>query len=187
VRLSPPTTICSGVCVNPNGDALNCGGCNKQCPASQACCSGGCKDRMTDNLNCGACGDVCPQTCSGTRTTCGGGRCLPAGSYSVFLEEAASRCGIGDIQETAASQSEAITCAQRGYGPTLTGPPLGFSINCPDPTTGSTCIDIESLSISDASTCLGYQGYSNCQQVATCSNVRGARHVQWTPGSSKVH
>ncbi len=66
---------CSGVCVRPETDPSNCGGCGIMCTSGQFCsagtcmaacvaptlrCGGRCIDVTSDADNCGACGTRCP-------------------------------------------------------------------------------------------------------------------------------
>jgi hypothetical protein len=104
----PGTEIdCGGVCVDPQSDPKNCGGCGIVCLAGsscqkgqclttgncgdggvcavgQACCVSGCTNIHFDPQNCGGCGQVCPPgdacTMGACTTGCGGGPVCPAGS-----------------------------------------------------------------------------------------------------------
>jgi hypothetical protein len=68
---------CSGQCISPATDSLNCGSCGHSCPAGQVCSNGNCAtacdtpllscnegascvNPVVDPLNCGSCGHVCP-------------------------------------------------------------------------------------------------------------------------------
>ncbi|HVR62486.1 MAG TPA: hypothetical protein VMU50_11330, partial [Polyangia bacterium] len=79
-------------CVDPQNDAVNCGGCGRACPAGVACsagvCAGGvaacapplsscgtaCTTLADDPANCGGCGNVCQGG------VCGASACQPPGS-----------------------------------------------------------------------------------------------------------
>jgi hypothetical protein len=92
---------CGGLCVNPNNDILNCGGCNKPCPSSQQyCVSGTCQ---------------APPCSSGT--TCAGGfccenSCCAAGQLCCAVNMGVSVIGCFDpVDGTCPTGCAACACA----------------------------------------------------------------------------
>ncbi|MCA9660236.1 MAG: hypothetical protein KC486_17970 [Myxococcales bacterium] len=83
-----PEVECGGVCVNPQNDPLNCGGCGLPCDDGLLCsmgecvpdcmgetpdlCDGICTDVQADPMNCGGCGMAC-----GADEACEAGACVP--------------------------------------------------------------------------------------------------------------
>jgi hypothetical protein len=64
--------LCEGVCVDPDTDRLNCGGCGNRCEATERCvagecvcaagfieCGGVCVDPNIDRRHCGGCNNQC--------------------------------------------------------------------------------------------------------------------------------
>jgi hypothetical protein len=82
--------LCSGVCIDLQGDRENCGACGKKCGAGIACVKGKCSLTCTGGLK--ACGSACvdvqndPQHCS----DCGKACMPPANSAPVCI---AAKCG----------------------------------------------------------------------------------------------
>lgn len=102
---------CKGVCVNPQTDPANCGGCSKACATGEACqsgvcnltcaqgmtkCGGSCVSLMGDNAHCGQCFNACS-----TGYYCKSGVCelqCPAGQNNcsgtcVSLQSDPTNCG----------------------------------------------------------------------------------------------
>ncbi len=94
--------MCSGVCVRPDRDPLNCGACGLRCAGGELCvggmctplceapltfCSGFCVDFDSDPDHCGSCGGRCP---SGL---CTDGMCVdaPAGHIVVIGHDYVTR------------------------------------------------------------------------------------------------
>ena len=86
-------TSCSGMCVNTEFDANNCGKCGISCDlsAGQFCsngtcvcttgniaCNGTCIDKGFDDNNCGKCGNACP-----SGLFCSVGTCWPYSNVTV--------------------------------------------------------------------------------------------------------
>jgi hypothetical protein len=63
---------CGGLCVNPNNDILNCGGCNKPCSSSQQyCLSGTCQaPPCSANTTCAGGSVCCENSCCGAGQLC---------------------------------------------------------------------------------------------------------------------
>ena len=111
VSCGPPTTDCSGKCLDLNKDPDNCGKCGSACPAgSRNCsnatctpcppglteCSNYCVDTQTDFKNCSVCGKQClgGEACLGGTCISGncsltcppGNICCGAGCYNPLLD-----------------------------------------------------------------------------------------------------
>ena len=110
-----PRLVCdNNVCVDPNTDRMNCGGCNHVCQANALCTANGssascvpcpgnqvacgasgaafCTDTTTDRNNCGACGSAC-----GAGLVCKNGQCAcpltTCGSACVDTTTDVNNCG----------------------------------------------------------------------------------------------
>jgi hypothetical protein len=100
---------CGKGCVNPQTDALHCGGCGRRCGINVACVNGGCQgggcpgnqllcnelcvDPSDNEQHCGGCGLACldPFTCVDGRCDCADGtRC---GNQCVNTETDEEHCG----------------------------------------------------------------------------------------------
>ena len=68
-------TLCGNECVDPQGDANNCGGCGMKCTGGQVC-NAGCTCLPVSDLNaCGGCKTECEfpgGVCMGTACVCPG-------------------------------------------------------------------------------------------------------------------
>ncbi len=128
-------TLCNGVCVELNTNALHCGSCLQsckargqfcqqgscQCPPGQTVCNGVCIDLTSDWQQCGACNTPCP---SG-KQKCVNGQCqtgCPAqqtlcNSQCVDLQSSASHCG------SCGSACNGLCCAGKCYA-------LSSTIHC---------------------------------------------------------
>ena len=107
-------TVCSGVCVDLQGDSLNCGKCGAECGTGLVCVKGACAtscppgnsacggdagtgakcvNTKTDNTNCGGCGKVCKsgEVCAGSQCV---GSCgtQTVGQTSCVSDAGASYC-----------------------------------------------------------------------------------------------
>ena len=121
-------TDCSGVCVETDTDAFNCGACGTVCLDGEACdsgtcafscqtglidCDGTCVDPATDDTYCGASGD-----CQGGNagTTCASGEacadsiCVPSSSLSCTMVSDALGCSNGPISEINLGIISATAC-----------------------------------------------------------------------------
>jgi hypothetical protein len=93
---------CGGLCVNPNNDILNCGGCNKPCPSSQQyCLSGTCQSPPCSAVTTCAGGVVC---CENT--------CCAAGQLCCSVNMGVSVIGCFDpVDGTCPTGCAACACA----------------------------------------------------------------------------
>jgi hypothetical protein len=104
---TPPLSLCSGGCVNTQGNSSNCGTCGNVCPAATPACSAGvcatscgtgltmcptgCANTMTETANCGTCGNACTNGQSCVAGVCSGG----CGVGTEFCAATASCVAVG--------------------------------------------------------------------------------------------
>jgi hypothetical protein len=74
-----PTLECGGVCVAPDVDPNNCGGCGTQCTGGEICAAG-----------------QCVVACPGTQTECGGG-CFDLDASLQHCGECGNACDTGEL------------------------------------------------------------------------------------------
>ncbi|MHB8416990.1 MAG: FG-GAP-like repeat-containing protein [Myxococcales bacterium] len=116
--------LCGSLCVDPQADFGNCGGCGKSCQKGEVCaagsctatcagaggtlCDGGCVDLQSDQANCGACGKACVQGASCVRGGCsspsGGGCASPLVS-----------CGAGEFATCTSLSDDPQNCGSCGH------------------------------------------------------------------------
>jgi len=128
--------LCSGVCVRPDRDPLNCGTCGLRCAVGDLCvdgmctplceaplsfCSGFCVDFDTDPDHCGSCGARCP---SGL---CTDGMCVdaPAGHIVVIGHDYVTRrVGMSRIAGNAIFLGSGNPVRVLAYEGTASGPSI---------------------------------------------------------------
>ena len=142
------TSSCSGVCVDLQSSATNCGACGTTCAATERCTAGACRakcaagqlacgvrcvDRLTDPANCGGCGVACAagQVCSaGTcQGSCGAGLVNCSGSCRNLSNDRAN-CGL-----CGTACADALVCARGACAATC----ADGNANC-----SGTCRDLQS-------------------------------------------
>jgi hypothetical protein len=92
-RCVGPLLLCGAQCVDPDGDAKNCGGCNKACAAGATCQHGLCVSPQAP-AKCGTCATGC---CAGT--ICNYGSCVPCAAHQAACTTTEPCCGApqGDV------------------------------------------------------------------------------------------
>jgi len=130
-------TLCSGMCVNPQSDPMNCGNCGVACGAGLQCvnsacscaalgatyqnCNGACIDTSMDEANCGACGTVCGAgqqctagvcACTAPLVACGTPpTCVDPSSNAMFCSATPGTCGTACTTPFCSAGMCSATCA----------------------------------------------------------------------------
>src|SRR5688572_22322714 len=127
---SAPSMVCSGVCVNTQTDAKNCGTCGTTCATGQSCVAGACRtpgescgggmiacgstcvNLQTDAANCGMCGKACMggRECRAGACACKAGS-LECNGACVDPMTDSMHCGTCTTACTAGKTCQAGTCA----------------------------------------------------------------------------
>ncbi len=187
---------CSGECVEPDTDELNCGACGNRCPRGRQCRDGVCCE---DCLVCGSsvcgpgqdcCDDLCVDTqrntshCGVCDNACGDGLCLDGSCCSDC-----HYCG-GDVCRASENCCDYL-CVDEDSDPDNCG---GCGIQCDEgePCIGGQCscvheIDQTTEICSEQQTCCGLQGISGYMSCAflnhdwdhcgSCGNICGAMEL----------
>ena len=128
---------CSGQCVDPKLDDLNCGGCGRACAPGQACADGVCFERNCTGEVCDP-SSVCFQSqcteraCVGVQ--CAGGQTCAGGACGCF--GASSTCDGGTCVDTRIDSSNCGSCGKPCPSGQQCAASTCFPHDCPSQTCG---------------------------------------------------